>query len=151
MYDAKERGSVMGVYYAAPLLGPSLGPIIGGVLTQIFSWRATFYFLAIFGGVSLFAFIVFRDTFRRDRSLSYQAALRQAAQSNRNNSEDSDATRDVEKREPDSVEAEDLPPKIGLRHMQIIQPTVAIFRRLNNVFILLASGVFDLFTPAIPY
>ena len=151
MYDAKERGSVMGVYYAAPLLGPSLGPIIGGVLTQIFSWRATFYFLAIFGGASLLAFIVFRDTFRRDRSLSYQAALRQAVQSNRNNSEDSDATRDVEKREADSAEAEDSPPKIGLRHMQIIQPTVAIFRRLNNVFILLASGVFDLFTPVIPY
>ncbi|KJA20497.1 hypothetical protein HYPSUDRAFT_43203 [Hypholoma sublateritium FD-334 SS-4] len=140
MYDAKERGSVMGVYYAAPLLGPSLGPIIGGILTQIFSWRATFYFLAIFGGVSLLAFIVFRDTFRRDRSLSYQAALRQAAQANCRSSEEYDATRDVEKREA-GAEPEDRPPKIGLRHMQIIQPTVAIFRRPNNVLILCASGL----------
>ena len=50
----------MGVYYAAPLLGPSLGPLLGGVLTQIFSWRATFYFLAIFGGVSLTTFAFFK-------------------------------------------------------------------------------------------
>lgn len=149
MYDAKERGSVMGVYYAAPLLGPSLGPIIGGILTQIFSWRATFYFLAIFGGVSLLAFIVFRDTFRQDRSLSYQAALRQAAQANpSSNSEEHDATRDVEKRE---AGVEGRPPKIGLRHMQIIQPTVAIFRRPNNVLILCASGVLSLYTPATTY
>ena len=68
----------MGLYYAAPLLGPSLGPLVGGVVTKLFSWRATFYFLAIFGGVSLITFILFKDTFRRERSLAYQAALRKA-------------------------------------------------------------------------
>ncbi len=30
MYEPHERGTVLGIYYAAPLLGPSLGPIIGG-------------------------------------------------------------------------------------------------------------------------
>lgn len=66
----------MGIYYAAPLLGPSMGPLLGGILTQIFNWRATFWFLAIFGGLSLSSFILFKDTFRRERSLAYQAALR---------------------------------------------------------------------------
>ena len=63
-------------YYSAPLLGPSLGPILGGVLTQAFSWRATFWFLAIFVGICFLLFIPFKDTFRRERSLTYQAALR---------------------------------------------------------------------------
>lgn len=66
----------MGIYYAAPLLGPSMGPLLGGILTQLFNWRATFWFLAIFGGLSLTSFVLFKDTFRRERSLTYQAALR---------------------------------------------------------------------------
>lgn len=61
---------------SAPLLGPSLGPILGGALTQGFNWRATFWFLAIFVGVCFLLFIPFRDTFRRERSLVYQAALK---------------------------------------------------------------------------
>ena len=54
---------------------PSMGPLLGGILTQLFNWRATFWFLAIFGGVSLASFVLFKDTFRRERSLTYQAAL----------------------------------------------------------------------------
>lgn len=146
----------MGIYYAAPLLGPSLGPIIGGILTEIFSWRATFYFLAIFGGVSLFAFIVFRDTFRRERSLSYQAALRQVIKAKRGsakNSHPEEATTDAEKRsadngtrleDPDALYAEIDSLKVGLRHMQIIRPTIQVLRRINNVLILSASGTTSL-------
>lgn len=49
---------------SAPLLGPSLGPILGGVLTQMFNWRATFWFLAIFVGVCFLLFVPFKDTYR---------------------------------------------------------------------------------------
>ena len=76
IYEPAQRGTMMGIYYSAPLLGPSLGPILGGALTQAFSWRATFWFLAIFVGLCFLSFIPFRDTFRRERSLTYQAALR---------------------------------------------------------------------------
>lgn len=65
----------MGIYYAAPLLGPSMGPLLGGILTELFNWRATFWFLVIFGVVSMISFVLFKDTFRRERSLAYQAAL----------------------------------------------------------------------------
>lgn len=75
VYEPHERGTMMGIFYAAPLLGLSMGPLLGGVLTQLFNWRATFWFLAIFGGLSLLSFILFKDTFRRERSLTYQAAL----------------------------------------------------------------------------
>ncbi|KAI0633191.1 major facilitator superfamily domain-containing protein [Trametes polyzona] len=76
MYEPRERGAMMGIYYSGPLLGPSLGPILGGVLTQAFSWRATFWFLAIFVGSCFMLFVPFKDTFRRERSLVYQTALR---------------------------------------------------------------------------
>ncbi|KAH9846411.1 MFS general substrate transporter [Lenzites betulinus] len=76
IFEPSQRGTMMGIYYSAPLLGPSLGPILGGALTQGFNWRATFWFLAIFVGVCFLLFIPFRDTFRRERSLVYQAALK---------------------------------------------------------------------------
>ena len=60
------------------MLGPSLGPILGGALTQGFNWRATFWFLAIFTGLCTLSFVFFRDTFRRERSLTYQTALKRA-------------------------------------------------------------------------
>lgn len=41
----------MGIFYLGPLLGPLLAPIIGGALTQGFGWRATMWFLTIYGGV----------------------------------------------------------------------------------------------------
>lgn len=76
IYEPHERGTMMGIYISAPLLGPALGPIIGGLLTQYFSWRATFWFLAVLMAVCLVAFLVaFKDTFRRERSVAYQTAL----------------------------------------------------------------------------
>ncbi|KAL7413574.1 major facilitator superfamily domain-containing protein [Mrakia frigida] len=78
IYEPKERGTRMGFYYAVPLLGPSLGPLIGGALTSAFSWRSTFYFIAATGGVSLISFCFFPDTWRRERSLAYQTALKRS-------------------------------------------------------------------------
>ncbi|KAJ1303442.1 hypothetical protein OPQ81_011632 [Rhizoctonia solani] len=50
----------------------------GGGLTAGFSWRATFWFLVIFAGVSLCTFVFLPDTWRRERSTSYQTAKRRA-------------------------------------------------------------------------
>ncbi|KAL4266522.1 MFS transporter superfamily protein [Pleurotus pulmonarius] len=77
LYPPSIRGTKMGIYYAAPLLGPSLGPILGGVLTAGFSWRACFWFMAIFSGASFLTFLLFlKDTWRKERSLTYQNVLR---------------------------------------------------------------------------
>jgi MFS family permease len=66
---------VIGIYYAAPLLGPSLGPILGGTLTQVFGWRANFWLLAAFLGLNLVLFVIFfRETFRCERSVTYRRA-----------------------------------------------------------------------------
>ena len=59
IYEPAQRGTMMGIYYSAPLLGPSLGPILGGALTQAFSWRATFWFLAAFVCACFLSFLPF--------------------------------------------------------------------------------------------
>src|ERR1700753_2911264 len=45
------------------------------VLTKTWSWRATFYFLSALASILFAAFLLFKDTFRKERSLAYQAAL----------------------------------------------------------------------------
>ncbi|KAG2089032.1 vacuolar DHA amino acid exporter [Suillus discolor] len=82
IYDTHERGTMMGVFYAAPLLGPALSPMIGGLLSQAFNWRAIFYFLLICGVIIfLFFLILFKDTYRCERSLTYCSALQRRSAS----------------------------------------------------------------------
>jgi len=48
--QAHERGTRLGIFYAIPLVGPALGPLIGGGLTSgggENGWRLTMYFLIV--------------------------------------------------------------------------------------------------------
>lgn len=48
-YPAAERGRVLGVNVAAVYSGLSIGPFVGGMLTQYFGWRSIFYVNALIG------------------------------------------------------------------------------------------------------
>ncbi|KAI0685014.1 MFS general substrate transporter [Cytidiella melzeri] len=165
IYDPHERGTMMGVYYCAPLIGPALGPILGGALTQGFNWRATFWFLSIVIGSVLFVFVFFKDTFRRERSLTYQRVLQrvraqqQAAQRsetstlsqvtavNRRQDEkrptvpSDDIEAQTEKPAADGLTAEVKEIKLSLTDVNPIPPMRSVLSRLNNLAILFCSGV----------
>lgn len=45
-----ERGLYMGIASLGNILAPSIGPVIGGILSKYFGWQAIFWFLAIAAG-----------------------------------------------------------------------------------------------------
>lgn len=51
--ESSERGAYMGILGCGPNVAPSLGPAIGGILTDKAGWRWIFGFLAISGALSL--------------------------------------------------------------------------------------------------
>ncbi|KAF9068155.1 major facilitator superfamily domain-containing protein [Rhodocollybia butyracea] len=62
---SQERGTYMGWVNGGALLGPSIGPVLGGVLAQFLGWRSIFWFLAILAGVILIPLVlVFPETGR---------------------------------------------------------------------------------------
>ena len=59
VFPVWERGKVIGINVAAVYLGLSLGPFIGGFLTQHFGWRSIF-FVNLILGVIIIAFIFWK-------------------------------------------------------------------------------------------
>ncbi|KAK4196546.1 major facilitator superfamily domain-containing protein [Triangularia verruculosa] len=51
MFDIHERGAAAGVFAMAPFLGPSIGPIVGGFVSESLGWRWIQGITAIFCGV----------------------------------------------------------------------------------------------------
>ncbi|CDM36988.1 hypothetical protein DTO006G1_1945 [Penicillium roqueforti] len=58
LWEPRERGRAMGIFYLGPLCGPLFAPIIGGLLAQRWGWRSTLWFLSAFGAITLI-FILF--------------------------------------------------------------------------------------------
>lgn len=48
-YPVQKRGLVLGINVTCVYLGGSLGPVLGGVLTEWYGWRSVFYFVALLG------------------------------------------------------------------------------------------------------
>ena len=46
-WHKEERGSAIALYSLMPFLGPVIGPIAGGYLTQYMSWRWIFWIVSI--------------------------------------------------------------------------------------------------------
>ncbi|KAK3326749.1 major facilitator superfamily domain-containing protein [Apodospora peruviana] len=55
---AAERGSLVGTMLLMADIASSIGPIIGGALTQRFDWRSIFVFLAILAGTHFFIMLL---------------------------------------------------------------------------------------------
>uniref|UniRef100_D8PLW3 Major facilitator superfamily (MFS) profile domain-containing protein n=1 Tax=Schizophyllum commune (strain H4-8 / FGSC 9210) TaxID=578458 RepID=D8PLW3_SCHCM len=163
IFEPAERGTKMGVYYMAPLLGPSVASVLGGVLTSGFNWRGPFWFLAIVSGCSLLGFIVFfKDTFRKERSLTYQnilkSRLREAAKEGRRRRRAREKARDLERGSGVAVIADGgavvaaLPDvKVTLRDVNPFPGVISILRRPNNVVMLFSSGLLFSYSFIVPY
>ena len=54
VFPARERGKALGISVAATYLGLSLGPVLGGILTQHFGWRSIFMVTVPLGIAAIF-------------------------------------------------------------------------------------------------
>ncbi|KAG1745207.1 major facilitator superfamily domain-containing protein [Suillus lakei] len=175
IYDTHERGTMMGMFFAAPLLGPALGPILGGSLSQAFNWRASFYFLLICGVIIFLSFLIlFKDTYRRERSLTYCSALQRLLTSKEptqssngsiiaghGSSKDQTPAKDMEKQlqppnVPDNTPVVTSTPglddvRLSIKDINPFPPYFQILSRKNNVFILIANGLVFGFSYCLSY
>ena len=71
LYPPQKRGSIMAIWGMGVMLGPILGPTLGGYLTDAYTWRWVFYVNAPFGIAAVAGlWLCFRDT-HRDRALKF--------------------------------------------------------------------------------
>ncbi len=66
IYPPEERGSAMAVFGVSIMVGPVLGPVIGGWLTDNISWRWVFYINLGIGAVAFAGVSAFVTESRRD-------------------------------------------------------------------------------------
>ncbi|KAF4455990.1 multidrug resistant [Fusarium albosuccineum] len=63
-WRAEERGTATAVYSLAPFLGPAVGPIAGGYLTQYMNWRWIFWVVSMADAVvQVLAFLFLQETY----------------------------------------------------------------------------------------
>ena len=49
VYPPQERGKAIGINIATVYIALSLGPVLGGIMTQYFGWRSLFYAMVPLG------------------------------------------------------------------------------------------------------
>ena len=72
MYPPDKRGSVMAIWGMGVMLGPILGPTLGGYLTDAYNWRWVFYINVPFGIAAVTGIWLFFEDTHRD----YDAEIR---------------------------------------------------------------------------
>ena len=71
-YPLNERGKAMAIWGLGVMVGPVLGPTLGGWLTEVASWRWTFYINVPVGALSIFlASQYVRETGRKARRMDW--------------------------------------------------------------------------------
>ena len=50
VFPPEQRGTASGLFMIPLLVGPIVGPLLGGGLAEAFGWRSTFICLTVFGG-----------------------------------------------------------------------------------------------------
>jgi DHA2 family multidrug resistance protein len=71
LYPPAKRGSVMAIWGMGVMLGPILGPTLGGYLTDAFSWRYVFYVNVPFGIAAVTGLLLFFKDSPRDSTMKF--------------------------------------------------------------------------------
>src|SRR5437870_3332397 len=70
-YPIEQRGQAMGIWGVGVMLGPIMGPTLGGFLTENYSWHRVFLVNLPVGVITVLGLLVFMDETRRNESLRF--------------------------------------------------------------------------------
>ena len=71
LFPPNQRASVMGIWGMGVMLGPILGPTLGGLLTDAYSWRWVFYINVPVGIAATLGLLAFYQDHNKDQSLRF--------------------------------------------------------------------------------
>jgi DHA2 family multidrug resistance protein len=71
LYPPEKRGSVMAIWGMGVMVGPILGPTLGGYLTDVYNWRWVFYINLPFGIAAVSGIWLFLRETHRDSTLKF--------------------------------------------------------------------------------
>ena len=71
IYPPAQRGSAMAIWGMGVMVGPILGPTLGGYLTELYNWRWVFYVNLPFGILSIVGMILFLPKGESQSSLKF--------------------------------------------------------------------------------
>lgn len=71
LYPAEQRGQAMAVWGMGVMLGPILGPTLGGWLTDAYDWRWVFFVNLPFGVVATLGLMFLLSDSRKDTTLKF--------------------------------------------------------------------------------
>lgn len=71
IYPPEQRGSAMAVWGMGVMLGPILGPTLGGYLTSAFNWRFIFFVNLPFGTLCVLGLLIFMPRVASGRGMKF--------------------------------------------------------------------------------
>ncbi len=71
LYSPEERGSAMAMWGMGVMVGPILGPTLGGYLTDAYDWRYVFYINVPIGVLAICGLVFFLGDTRRNTKLPF--------------------------------------------------------------------------------
>src|SRR5277367_3963123 len=71
LYPPEKRGSVMAIWGMGVMVGPILGPTLGGYLTDVYDWRWVFYVNARFGIAAIAGLWIFLKDNSKNEELRF--------------------------------------------------------------------------------
>ncbi|MEL0635348.1 MULTISPECIES: DHA2 family efflux MFS transporter permease subunit [Marinomonas] len=70
-YPKEKHGSAMAMWGVGVMVGPILGPYLGGILTEYYSWRWVFYINVPFGIIAWFGIGTFLEETKIDKARKF--------------------------------------------------------------------------------
>lgn len=71
LYPIEQRGSAMALWGMGVMVGPILGPTLGGYLTDVYNWRWVFFINLPFGILAIAGMLIFMKETPRDARLRF--------------------------------------------------------------------------------